>query len=48
MPSKRTFAKRLGALVATGLGVSEPLGALIVITANSFRVGVEERWFSRP
>ncbi|RLM49224.1 hypothetical protein DVK06_16385 [Halorubrum sp. Atlit-28R] len=28
MPSKRTFARRLGALVATGLGVSRPIGAL--------------------
>ncbi len=28
MPSKRTFAKRLGALMATGLGISKPLGAL--------------------
>ncbi|OYR71498.1 hypothetical protein DJ78_05140 [Halorubrum ezzemoulense] len=28
MPSKRTFARRLGALVATGLGVNRPIGAL--------------------
>ena len=28
MPSKRTFAKSLGALVATGLGVSRPIRAL--------------------
>ena len=28
MPSRRTFARRLGALVATGLGVSRPIGAL--------------------